>query len=53
MLSVGLRRPEDATLPHGVTHSSHLQSQSFMITDDESIFTEQQTIEMGYIAVTI
>ena len=53
MLSVGLRCPEDVTLPYGVTHSSHLQSQSFMIADDESIFAEQQISEMGHIAVTI
>ena len=53
MLSVGLRYLEDATLPHGAKHSTHLQSQSFMIADDESIFAEQQTSEMGHIALTI
>jgi len=37
----------------GATHSSHLQSQSFAITDDKSIFAEQQTSEMGHIALTI
>ena len=49
-LAVALRCPEDATLPHGATYSSHLQSQSFAITDDKSIFVEQQTSKMGHIA---
>jgi len=49
MLSIGLRCPEDATLPHRATHSSHLQSQSFTIADDKSIFAKQQTSKMGHI----
>ena len=53
MLSISLHHPEDVTLPHRVTHSSHLQSKSFTNADDKSIFTKQQTSEMGHIVFTI
>ena len=53
MLSVSLRCPKDATLPYEATHSCHLQSESFMIVDEESTFAEQQTSEIGHIALTI
>jgi len=52
MLSIGLCCLEDVTLPQRATYSSHIQSQTFVIVDD-FIFTEQQTSEMGHIALTI
>ena len=53
MLSISLHRPEDAILPYGATHSHHLQSQSFVITHDTTIFVELQISEMGHIALKI
>ena len=53
MLGIGVRRPEDGTLPVGPNHLRHIQSQSFKIAYDEAIITEWSTGEICHIALPI
>ena len=53
MLSVGIRRPEDATLFGGSNHTRHIKSQSFKTAYDKAIITKWSIGEMGHIALPI
>jgi len=53
MSSSGIHRPEYATLPSGLVHSRHLQSQSFAIPHDMTSIAKLQIDKMGYFALAI
>ena len=53
MLGVGVRGPEDATLPGRLNHTRHIKSQSFKIAYDKAIITKWSIGKMGYIALPI
>ena len=53
MFGVGVRRPENATLPDGSNHTRHIQSQSLKVAYDKAIIIKWLTGEMGHIALPI
>jgi len=53
MSRIGVRYPENATLPGGLNHTCHFKSQFFKISYDEAIIAEWSIGEMGYLALPI